>query len=112
MALRELLEDHDYQVLEAGDGVEALTLFHEHQEDVGLVLTDVTLPGRSGLDLAQEIRELSSDIAVIYASGLGPDDNPPLKVALSEHNTDFIAKPLELDAVMKKVEVMLTVSTE
>jgi DNA-binding NarL/FixJ family response regulator len=53
-------------VAEAGDGDEALALAEEHQPDV--VVLDVTMPGKTGLEVARELRERGSGVAVLILS--------------------------------------------
>lgn len=53
-------------VAEAGDGDEALALVAEHEPDV--VVLDVTMPGRTGLDVARQLREEGRDVRVLVLS--------------------------------------------
>ena len=53
-------------VAEAGDGDEALALAEEHDPDV--VVLDVTMPGKTGLEVARELRERGSGVAVLILS--------------------------------------------
>ena len=53
-------------VAEAGDGDEALALAAEHDPDV--VVLDVTMPGKTGLEVARELRERGSGVAVLILS--------------------------------------------
>jgi CheY-like chemotaxis protein len=63
-----LLAVHGYDVVEASDGEEALALFRV-QADIAMVLTDLTLPGMSGWEVAAEVKKLSPDTPVIVLSG-------------------------------------------
>ena len=60
--MRKLVKDflvrEDYQVLEAGDGEEALELFYAHR-DLSLVVLDVMMPKINGWDVVREIRQTS-----------------------------------------------------
>jgi two-component system, response regulator PdtaR len=61
--------DAGYRVLEAADADEALRLF-ETNEDVGLLFTDVTMPGSmNGSDLARQVAERWPSIGIIVTSG-------------------------------------------
>ena len=53
-------------VAEAADGEQALTLVEEHRPDV--VVLDVTMPGKTGLEVARELRERGSDARVLVLS--------------------------------------------
>ena len=68
--VRTILESYGYTVLEAGNGVEALSLWKEHRGNVDLLLTDVVMPGgMSGRDLAEKLQTDKKTLKVIYTSG-------------------------------------------
>ena len=68
MGMAELLEEAGYAVLEAGDGVGALsTLRNRH--DVAVLITDIDLPRMDGLALAEEARRNHPDVHVVLMSG-------------------------------------------
>src|SRR5215469_5117946 len=66
--IRTLLGSANAQVLEAGDGLEALQLFRVWRDKLALVITDIRMPRMSGKDLALLIR-LQSEIPLIFVSG-------------------------------------------
>ncbi|HJW09628.1 MAG TPA: ATP-binding protein, partial [Holophagaceae bacterium] len=57
------------QVLEAGDGAEALDCFRERKEEISLVFMDLTMPRLSGREAFLAMRELNPDVKVILTSG-------------------------------------------
>lgn len=63
----EYLEQNRFLVYSAKDGLEALEIFHEHKEELDMILLDGMLPGLDGLDVLKEIR-LESDVPVIMLS--------------------------------------------
>lgn len=63
-----LLSTYGYEVVEAADGEQGMELFGSHG-DISVVLTDLTLPGKSGWDVAKEVKETSPDTPVIVLSG-------------------------------------------
>jgi two-component system KDP operon response regulator KdpE len=91
-----------YQVFEAVDGTEAMSLFRKQAID--LVLLDILLPGMSGVDLCAWIRA-RSDVPIIILSGLRDED---LKVnALDVGADDYITKPFGHDELLARVNAML-----
>jgi two-component system cell cycle sensor histidine kinase/response regulator CckA len=58
-----------YRVLEARNAAEALLVFHRHQYNIELLLTDVVLPDRNGCDLASEFARLYRNVRTIFISG-------------------------------------------
>ncbi len=71
---RAILQDYDYRVLEASNGVEALKVWEQHQGQIDLLLTDMVMPqGISGRELAQELKTRKPALKVIYTSGYSSD---------------------------------------
>ena len=63
------LEDFGYEIVEAGDGFEALSKLQEH-EDVDLMFSDVVMPGgMNGFDLAQAAQSMKPELKVVHTSG-------------------------------------------
>jgi CheY-like chemotaxis protein len=67
-AVAKLLRKKGYSVLEAGDGLTALSLFRANQRAIDLVLLDLTLPGISGRDVLSELRRIQPEVKVILTS--------------------------------------------
>jgi PleD family two-component response regulator len=87
-----LLEVHQYRVIAADDGVEALKKLQEHP-DIDLVITDYEMPKMDGFALTQKIREKhdKNEIAVIGISG--HDEHDIAVRFLKNGANDFIIKP-------------------
>lgn len=82
----------EYRVLQAGSLREALDLYQA--ERIDLVLTDVMMPGGSGIDLLKQIKQLDPGAAVVVMTGFG--DKEVILSALKEDADDFINKPLQI----------------
>ncbi len=65
----EFLSDLDYQVTCAFGSEQALSLFQNAEDGFDLVVTDETMPGMSGIQLAQELYRISPETPVILCSG-------------------------------------------
>ena len=61
--VRDFLEREGYQVLEAGNGLEAMELFYE-EKDIALLILDVMMPKMDGWQVCREIRQ-SSKVPII-----------------------------------------------
>jgi PAS domain S-box-containing protein len=71
---RMLFEMSGYVVVEARNGVEALSMWAEHGERIGLLFTDMTMPeGLDGRQLAAELRRRRPELKVILTSGYNSD---------------------------------------
>ena len=63
------LEDFGYEIVEAGDGFQALAVLQE-QQDIDLMFSDVVMPGgMNGFDLAQAALTLRPNLKVVHTSG-------------------------------------------
>ena len=83
---------HDYNIVEAGDGVEAYDIFLRGGIDV--ILTDVMMPRMDGLELLKKLKEREPTVVVIIMTGYA--DKDLILKALKADADDFITKPLNL----------------
>jgi signal transduction histidine kinase len=82
----------EYEILQAENGHEALKILD--RKDIDLVLVDVMMPGISGLDLLQQIKERDPSQLVMIMTGYA--DKDVVLRALKAHADDFIHKPINL----------------
>lgn len=87
-----LLGSLGYRVVAAADGREALEIFHRERERLRLVMLDLDLPLRSGMDCLREIRAADARLPIIVMSGSAP---PEADVGLAPL-TQFLRKPFQL----------------
>ena len=93
-ALQTALTQSGWHVLTASNGLEALSLYNNHQDAISIVVTDVEMPGLSGPLLAQQLRQKRPGLAILFMSGgAGIDPLPPTD-ACSKHA--FLQKPFLL----------------
>ena len=64
-----LLVKNGYNVLTAGDGVEALTTYVKNSSQIRLVVTDVMMPMMDGVNLTRALKKINPDVRIIAASG-------------------------------------------
>jgi two-component system cell cycle sensor histidine kinase/response regulator CckA len=88
--VKEVLSRAGYLVLEAESGAEGLRLLEETGGRVDLVLTDVVMPGMSGVDLARRVHERHPEMPVVYTSAYAPEDRLAGEVPAA---APFIGKP-------------------
>ena len=100
--LRRTLSAHRYQVRTAADGESALETFHDFHPD--LVITDLSMPEVSGLDLCRELRKISQ-VPIIVLSVKGDEK---IKVeALDAGADDYVTKPFGMDELLARVRASL-----
>lgn len=98
--LKDMLQDNQYDVSCAYSGTEAL--IYLNQEKIDIVLLDLMLPGKSGEEVLNEIRN-KYDIPVIIISAKEELGIKPK--LLRAGAVDFISKPFDLDEVLARIEV-------
>jgi hypothetical protein len=91
-----------YPALEAQDGLEALEVFKEHREEIGLVIMDVTMPRMRGVEAFQAIRKLQPDARAILMSGYNQDQG--LQLAAQHGFLTFLKKPFPMKDLKKAVQ--------
>lgn len=102
-AIRELLEeelqDAGYTTLGVPSAEEAIALLSH--TSVSLVITDVRLPGMTGIQLLQQLRQAGSELGIIVITAFGTIDQAVEALKLGAD--DFLTKPLDLDAIRDAV---------
>jgi len=63
------LEQQGYRLIEAEDGVQALSLYQQRKDEISLVITDVLMPNLDGLGLATRLHKLAPDLPILLLSG-------------------------------------------
>lgn len=91
--LQMILQKEGYEIVTSKDGREALQKVEE--ENFDLVLTDMKMPGLSGIDLLKKIRESDKEIPVIMITAYGTVETAVK--AMKEGAYDYLLKPFEKD---------------
>ena len=102
--IRQILQDADgyVQVHEAGTAAEGMKKIRE--TDIDLILLDINLPGRSGLDMIEDIKQLKSDVKILVIS-MYPEEQYAIR-ALKSGASGYLTKvsaPDELLAAVQKI---------
>ena len=107
LSLRLALEDADHQVEEAGDGLEGLNRFQANPAD--LVITDIFMPEKEGLETIDEIKRLSPATKIIAISGGGRmDPQDYLETARQLGADQALFKPFDIAQLVAVVADLLT----
>jgi two-component system cell cycle sensor histidine kinase/response regulator CckA len=102
---RVLLERAGYRVLDAADAPQAEDVFHQHANQIDLLVTDIVMPGSSGPSLFAQLSAEQPSLKVLYMSGY-PDDAIVHLPGLSA-DVIFLQKPFSADSLMCKVREAL-----
>ncbi|HEU4341071.1 MAG TPA: sigma-54 dependent transcriptional regulator [Candidatus Binatia bacterium] len=103
-SLAELLRGAGYEVHEAPDGNAAIALLD--QFDFDLVLTDLMMPGRGGIDVLQRVRDISPQTLVILMTAHASVETAVEAIRLGAQ--DYLLKPLIFEDVLRKVQHLMT----
>ncbi|HEU4474893.1 MAG TPA: ATP-binding protein, partial [Gemmatimonadales bacterium] len=98
---RRALEEGGYRVLQAANGADALALLSGADHRIGLVLTDVVMPGMSGRELADRIAELLPGTPVLFTSGY--TDGDIVRRGLLDPGAAFVQKPFGPETILRLV---------
>ncbi|HPS94353.1 MAG TPA: response regulator, partial [Deltaproteobacteria bacterium] len=93
LSLKGGLEDEGYNTLLAGCGEDAVRIIEK--QDVDLILLDIWMPGKDGLQLLEELKNSGFTIPVIIMTGHGSIETAIRATRLGA--PDFIEKPLDLN---------------
>ena len=100
-----VLRTRGYNVLEAGDGVHALAVAHQHGREIHLLLTDVVMPLMGGRELAEKLCTERPRLKVLYMSGY--TDDALIQRGISQGRDSFIEKPFTPYSLTLKVREVL-----
>jgi DNA-binding NtrC family response regulator len=105
-ATRGILESAGFEVLPAEDAQDAMKVYEGCKRAIDLVLTDMVLPGRSGEQLGQDLRQHSPEVVVLVTSGYS---NLECETEKPGSRTYFLAKPYSRRTLVEKIEKILGV---
>jgi PAS domain S-box-containing protein len=105
MLMKEMLETSGYSVITAVDGMDAVDRFMKSRDSIDLLLFDVAMPGKNGLEAYEEISRTVPDVKVIFVSGYLSDDL--LGRTINERGLTFLPKPVRSRELFKSVRDVL-----
>ena len=96
------LEKHNYRVLEANDGPEALAIFAQEMNSVSAVLTDMRMPYIDGIALIRALKKMKPDM--IFIASTGQEDEPRLAELQELEVVNFLSKPYDTRKLLTVLE--------
>lgn len=100
-----VLKNIGYKVFEAQDGIEALSILTEKKGKIDMIITDVVMPNLSGDKLAARIKDLYSNIKILYMSGYS--DNIITEKGILKEGINYLQKPLNAVTLAQTVRRVL-----
>ncbi len=104
---KRVLLTHNYKVFTANNGMEALALYAEHQDEISVVLTDMMMPFMDGSITIRKLQKLNPQLKIIAASGLASNE----QVVSSEKGVGvkaFLAKPYTVKELLNTINGVLS----
>ena len=101
------LEKEGYEIDTCGDGLEALDKILNQDNGYDLILLDVMLPGMSGLEICQTVRE-KSDVPIMMLTAKGEDMDKILGLEYGAY--DYITKPFNILEVKARIKNILRIT--
>lgn len=94
--LSDFLDDEGYDCFLAANAKEAIEIF-KTEKDIALVMSDIRMPGKSGLELLSELKKIDTTVMVIMISAV--KDIESAISAMSKGAYDYVTKPFKLNEV-------------
>lgn len=98
---------HDYRVLEAENGQEALDVLRQHKDSIALILLDVMMPVMDGYTFLDRVRE-DKELSLIPVIVMTQSDSEENEVSALAHGaTDFVPKPYRPQVILHRVASLI-----
>lgn len=109
--LASLLSNFFNEVLIASDGLEGLEIYKKNNKKIDLIISDITMPKMSGIDMVKEIREFDNEIAIIFATAYSDKEFLIDSIKLKIYN--YIIKPIDIRGLLSSIgELAQTLHTK
>lgn len=101
--IRNGVELLDYELLEAGDGMEALAMLEQSSANIKLILLDWNMPGMDGLDFLRKIKENPAlkHLPVMMVTTESEKEN--IIKAIQAGAINYMVKPFSIEELLKKI---------
>ena len=108
-AIREItktsLQTYNYKALTASDGIEAVALYAEHQQEISVVVTDMMMPFMDGPTTIRTLQKINPEVKIIATSGLASSDK--LTTAVGAGVETFLSKPYTVKELLRTIDGVL-----
>lgn len=94
-----------FQLVHAKNGIEAVNLFKEHSLNLNLVLMDIKMPEKDGLEAMKEIKSIAPDFPVLALTAMAYQDE--IDNLLDSGFDDYIEKPINKQVMLESIEKWL-----
>lgn len=105
---QELLEQHGFRVLVAGDGFEAIELFRRYSDQIALVILDLLMPNLDGGQTYLELKRINTNVKAFFCTAYTPEDI--IGSLLAGEKLRAVQKPFRPDEFVQTVREMIAQS--
>jgi CheY-like chemotaxis protein len=102
------LEAHNYRVITASNGLEAIALFAQHQNEISVVLMDIMMPNMDGITAIRTLQKINPQVKIIATSGLV--SNGKLTAATGAGVQAFLHKPYTAKELLAALDLVINPS--
>ncbi|WP_448270280.1 response regulator [Nostoc sp. DSM 114159] len=100
------LEAHNYKILVASDGIEAIALYAQNRDKISAVLMDIMLPSLDGLTAIRTLQKINPQVKIIASSGLMSDKKLSAVAAIGVNT--FLSKPYTVNELLLSLQKVLS----
>ena len=100
-----ILETYNYRVLTARDGIDAIAIYSQHQDEIDLVLMDIMMPSMDGKVAIRTLQKINPQVKIIAVSGLVTRE---ISSELDDSCLTFLAKPYSTEALLKIIHQVIS----
>ncbi|MEN8263283.1 MAG: response regulator [Nitrospirota bacterium] len=100
-----MLSEFGYKTIVAEDGEEGVSKFMKHNNNIHLLITDIVMPKKDGVDAYNEIKKIRPDIKVLFMSAYFEETIKQRGIIFEDVN--FLCKPLNPEKFLRKVREIL-----
>jgi PAS domain S-box-containing protein len=103
--LNDVLIDQNYDVILAKDGFEGLELYKKNKKSIDLIILDIIMPGMSGKEVFDKIREIDKEAKIIITSGYSKQK--VTESLMSSGANGFLPKPFNIDKLLGLIKALV-----
>lgn len=103
----EMIQSLDLSALSAQNGREAIDIYHEHHDQIDLVILDMIMPGMDGLSVYKALHQIDPNVRIIITSGYATDKR--FDEILSQGGNECLKKPYTRKELADKIAIVLNV---
>lgn len=107
--VKAILEDFGFEVVTAGDGEEAVSLYERDRGAIDLVLLDMVMPKLDGRAAFARLKEIDPDVKVLLSTGY--TDDPATEELLGEGARGLLQKPYQPDQLVEAIRTAIDASS-